>query len=91
MDTDGYVKLWRPCRVIATYATPIEPGRTYHLRVTAEGSRIRMYLDDGPEPVIDALDDTYAEGALRAQYLRRHQRLRPGLPRRFRGGGGLRR
>lgn len=56
------IKLWRPGRDIATYPLDVELGRTYHLKVVAEGPRIRVYLDDAAEPVIDAVDDTIASG-----------------------------
>ena len=58
----GVVKLWRPGRDIAAYPTTIVPGRTYHLKVVAEGSRFRVYLDGGATPIIDATDDTIASG-----------------------------
>ncbi len=62
IDTDGLVKLWRPGRDIATYTTPVTPGRTYHLTVETNGSRIRVWLDDDTTPVIDATDTTYTSG-----------------------------
>ncbi|MER7281592.1 glycoside hydrolase family 32 protein [Dactylosporangium sp. NPDC000244] len=64
IDTTGVVKLWRPGREIATYATPIATGRFYHLKVVTTGSRIRVYLDHGAGPVIDATDTTYTSGRL---------------------------
>lgn len=62
VDVTGTVKLWRPGKDIATYETPIVPGRAYRLSVTAAGSEIRVSLD-GTE-VITATDDTYASGLL---------------------------
>jgi fructan beta-fructosidase len=62
IDTSGLVKLWRPGAVIATYATPIVEGRSYHVKVVAAGSRIRVYLNNGSAPVIDATDTTYTSG-----------------------------
>ncbi|WP_169792076.1 GH32 C-terminal domain-containing protein [Jiangella muralis] len=56
------IKLWRPGRDIATYPLAVELGRTYHLKVVAVGPRIRVYLDDAAEPVIDAVDDTIPSG-----------------------------
>ena len=44
IDTSGVVKLWRPGLDIATHATPIIEGRTYHLKVQTAGSRIRVWL-----------------------------------------------
>jgi fructan beta-fructosidase len=60
----GVVKLWRPGRDIATFPTPVVQGRTYHLRVEATGPRIRVFLNRGATPVIDATDSTYATGLL---------------------------
>lgn len=62
LDTGGVVKLWRPGHDIATYPTPITEGRTYHLRVRTDGPRIRVYLGNSNDPVIDATDTTYAAG-----------------------------
>ncbi|MGR6320201.1 glycoside hydrolase family 32 protein [Micromonospora soli] len=56
------VKLWRPGRDIATYPLDVKLGRTYHLKVVADGSRLRVYLDGGTTPVIDAVDDTIPGG-----------------------------
>jgi fructan beta-fructosidase len=56
------VKLWRPGRDIATYPLDVQLGRTYHLKVVAVGPRLRVYLDGGAAPVIDAVDDTIASG-----------------------------
>jgi fructan beta-fructosidase len=58
----GVVKLWRPGRDIASYPADIVPGRTYHLKVVADGSHFRVHLDHGATPVIDATDDAYASG-----------------------------
>ncbi|MFG1606702.1 family 16 glycoside hydrolase [Actinoplanes sp. NPDC049265] len=60
VDVNGLVKLWRPGRDVATYATPVVPGRWYHLTVTAAGNRFRVALDG--RQVIDATDDAYATG-----------------------------
>jgi fructan beta-fructosidase len=62
IDTSGVVKLWRPGKDIAAYATPIAKGSTHHLKVRTNGSRIQVWLDNGTDPVIDATDDTYASG-----------------------------
>ena len=64
LDTDGMVKLWRPGRDIAVVPMPVERGRTYHVRVTATGDRLRVFLDHAADPVIDAVDATYAAGAV---------------------------
>ncbi len=58
----GYVKLWRPGHVIATYPTRILENRTYQLRVVAQGAAIAVYLNGAR--VIDAVDSTYASGFL---------------------------
>jgi fructan beta-fructosidase len=62
IDTSGVVKLWRPGRDIAVYDTPITEGRTYHLKVQTDGSRIRVWLGNGADPVIDATDTAYTSG-----------------------------
>jgi fructan beta-fructosidase len=62
VDAAGLVKLWRPGRDIATYPTPITVGRTYHLKVVAQGAHLQVYLDHGKTPVIDATDTAYAAG-----------------------------
>ncbi|UOZ03783.1 glycoside hydrolase family 32 protein [Amycolatopsis sp. WQ 127309] len=62
VDSSGVVKLWRPGRDIATYATPITEGRTYHLTVRTTGTRIQVWLDHGATPIIDATDTAYAAG-----------------------------
>ncbi|MFJ8007471.1 glycoside hydrolase family 32 protein [Streptomyces fagopyri] len=62
IDTNGVVKLWRPGRDIATFKTPIIEGHTYHLKVRADGNRIRVWFANGADPVIDATDDTYPSG-----------------------------
>ncbi|WP_285680291.1 glycoside hydrolase family 32 protein [Actinoplanes sp. NBRC 103695] len=60
VDVTGVVKLWRPGRDLAAYATPIVPGRWYHLTVVAAGSRLRVRLNG--VQVIDATDTAYPEG-----------------------------
>ncbi|WP_329138968.1 glycoside hydrolase family 32 protein [Streptomyces sp. NBC_01476] len=62
IDTSGVVKLWRPGRDIAVHSTPIVEGRTYHLKVRTDGSRIRVWFGDGADPVIDATDSAYTSG-----------------------------
>ncbi|MCF6525411.1 glycoside hydrolase family 32 protein, partial [Streptomyces sp. JJ36] len=64
IDTNGLLKLWRPGKTIATHPTTIEPGRTYHLRITAQGPRIRIHLNNNPTPAIDTTDSTYTTGHL---------------------------
>ncbi|TDQ00382.1 glycoside hydrolase family 32 protein [Labedaea rhizosphaerae] len=62
IDASGVVKLWRPGKDIATHQTPIAKGRTYHLTVRTDGPRIRVWLDNGADPIIDATDATYPSG-----------------------------
>ncbi|MFJ6984769.1 MULTISPECIES: glycoside hydrolase family 32 protein [unclassified Streptomyces] len=62
LDTGGTLKLWRPGRDIAVVGAPVGPGETHHLKVRTDGPRIRVWLDHGAQPLIDATDDTYAEG-----------------------------
>ncbi|MGX6739530.1 glycoside hydrolase family 32 protein [Streptomyces xantholiticus] len=64
IDTNGLLKLWRPGHVIATYPTTVTPGRTYHLKVVASGSNIKVYLNNSTTPAINAADSTYASGRL---------------------------
>ncbi|WP_019818777.1 GH32 C-terminal domain-containing protein [Saccharomonospora saliphila] len=64
LDTAGLVKLWRPGADLATAPVPVEAGRTYHVRVVAEGPRIRVYLDGSAEPLIDVTDSAYSSGHL---------------------------
>ncbi|MEU8298608.1 glycoside hydrolase family 32 protein [Micromonospora sp. NPDC048909] len=56
------VKLWRPGRDIASAPLDVKLGRTYHLKVVADGPRLRVYLDGATTPVIDAVDDTISSG-----------------------------
>jgi len=58
----GVVKLWRPGQDLATAPAPIERGRTYRLRVRAEGDHLQVWLDDSSAPLIDLHDATYARG-----------------------------
>ncbi|HEX8537356.1 MAG TPA: glycoside hydrolase family 32 protein, partial [Cystobacter sp.] len=62
LDTQAGVKLWRPGRDIAVNPVPIVAGRTYHLKVVAQGSNFKVYLDNGAVPVIDATDTTHVSG-----------------------------
>ncbi|MBM0257057.1 glycoside hydrolase family 32 protein [Micromonospora sp. 4G55] len=64
VDAAGLVKLWRPGRDIAVHATPISRGRTYHLKVVTSGASIKVWLDHGATPVIDAIDATHTGGYL---------------------------
>ncbi|MCT2581944.1 family 43 glycosylhydrolase [Actinophytocola gossypii] len=48
---------------LASERVRVSPGRTHHLRVTAVGDRIEVYVDDMRTPRISVTDDTYATGA----------------------------
>ncbi|MFI7128099.1 glycoside hydrolase family 32 protein [Nonomuraea sp. NPDC050153] len=62
VDTAGFVRLWRPGAVLADFHTAITPGTSYHLKVVANGPRIRVYFGDGAEPVIDVTDTATGGG-----------------------------
>jgi fructan beta-fructosidase len=66
IDAGGLVKLWRPGSDIAIYPTTVVEGRTYHLKVVASGASIKVYLNYGATPVIDATDSAYSSGYLGA-------------------------
>jgi fructan beta-fructosidase len=66
IDAAGLVKLWRPGRDVAVYSTPIQTGRSYHLKIVCAGSRMQVYLDHSSSPVIDATDTAYGSGLLGA-------------------------
>lgn len=51
---------WTP---LASATMPVSPGETYHLRVTAVGSSITVYVDDMTTPKISVTDDTHPTGA----------------------------
>ncbi|USX55601.1 glycoside hydrolase family 32 protein [Lentzea sp. HUAS12] len=70
IDAGGVVKLWRPGRDIASYATPIAKGQTYHLKVQTAGSRIQVWLNHGTTPIIDATDTAYSSGRFGANVYR---------------------
>ena len=44
-------------------ALPVVPGRSYHLRVTASGANIAVYVDDMTTPKLTAIDGTFPSGA----------------------------
>jgi hypothetical protein len=51
---------WTP---LASAALPVVVGQQYHLRVTATGATIRVYVNDMTTPKLTAVDGTYASGA----------------------------
>ncbi|MET7332153.1 GH32 C-terminal domain-containing protein [Nonomuraea sp. NPDC005650] len=62
VDTVGFVRLWWPGAVLADFRTAITPGTSYHLKVVANGPRIRVYFGGGAEPVIDVTDTATGGG-----------------------------
>ena len=50
--------------VLATAPLLLRVGATYPVRVLAQGSRIRVWLADGADPIIDVTDTTYTSGVL---------------------------
>ncbi|HXA61984.1 MAG TPA: hypothetical protein VNW94_22780, partial [Streptosporangiaceae bacterium] len=60
----GQIKLWRPGADLATHSTPITAGKTYHLKVVANGPRLQVYLGSDTTPVIDVTDTAYSTGLL---------------------------
>jgi len=52
---------WEPLK---TVSLPIEAGKTYHLRVTAFGETIRIYVDDMAAPKLEARDFRALAGAV---------------------------
>lgn len=45
---------------ISAYRTPIKPGKSYHMKVVAAGSDIKVYIND--QLTINASDNTYKKG-----------------------------
>lgn len=48
---------------LGTARTPVAPGSTHRMRVTAVGSSIKVFVDDMRTPKISVSDGTYASGA----------------------------
>ncbi|MFB6938314.1 family 43 glycosylhydrolase [Streptomyces chartreusis] len=48
---------------LGTARTPVAPGSTHRMRVTAAGSSIKVFVDDMKTPKITVSDGTYASGA----------------------------
>ncbi|GAB3451816.1 family 43 glycosylhydrolase [Actinophytocola sediminis] len=51
---------WTP---LAAAPLPVREGQRYHLRVTASGADIKVYVDDLSTPKLTATDATYSAGA----------------------------
>lgn len=45
--------------VVASYTTTISQGTYYHLKIVFHNNRHTIYFNNGTNPVIDMLDDTY--------------------------------
>lgn len=50
--------------VLATVPLLLRVGATYPIRVLAHSGRIRVWLADGADPIIDVTDSTYSSGVL---------------------------
>ena len=63
VDRNGVVKLWKSGgTVLGTFNTTINDATTYKLKVVANGSNIKVYLNNSADPVIDVNDSTYTSG-----------------------------
>ncbi|MFB9328858.1 GH32 C-terminal domain-containing protein [Paenibacillus aurantiacus] len=47
-------------QVLAKVPAFVQPGRTYRVKIVAEGPRLQVYVDDAP--IIDLKDGTFSEG-----------------------------
>lgn len=66
ISTRGRVLLGRAANswtLLREAALPVVAGRSYHLRVTASGADIRVYVDDMTTPKLVATDATHTTGA----------------------------
>ncbi len=45
-------------------SVPIAPNKAYHLRVQAQGARLRVFVDDMQKPVFDVQDNAHVAGAI---------------------------
>jgi hypothetical protein len=50
-------------RLLKDAALPVVPGKRYHLRVTASGPNLAVYVDDMTTPKLTATDGTFPSGA----------------------------
>ncbi|HEY4415950.1 MAG TPA: beta-L-arabinofuranosidase domain-containing protein [Verrucomicrobiae bacterium] len=58
----GYVN--NGWHLIKTVPMKFAASTFYHLKVQAEGSRLRIYVNDGEQPVLDVHDDHFADGMI---------------------------
>ncbi|MCT4687223.1 LamG-like jellyroll fold domain-containing protein [Vallitalea sp.] len=57
------VKLYKfPYESISTYNYNFDVGKKYHLKVSAIGNKIKVYLDDNITPVINVVDNNFTSG-----------------------------
>ena len=57
VDRAGLLKLWSPGRPdLKTFATPINEGQPYHVKVSARGSDIKVWLNYSAQPVMNYTD-----------------------------------
>jgi hypothetical protein len=66
ISTRGRVLLGRAANswtLLKDAALPVVPGQRYHLRVTASGADLRVYVDDMTTPKLTATDATHSSGA----------------------------
>ncbi|HVO41628.1 MAG TPA: protein kinase [Aggregatilineales bacterium] len=64
MTGGGEVKLLRfPPVKLASVPVPIQRGQTYHLKVIAAGSSLKVFFNNNPVPLIDVTDTTYPSGS----------------------------
>ena len=52
---------WTP---IKAAPQTLSPKRAYHVRILANGPQIRVFIDNMAQPVLEASDETYSEGAI---------------------------
>ena len=51
-----------PSQMLASAPAFIQPGRTYHVKIVASGSNIKVYFDNAASPAINVNDSTFASG-----------------------------
>ena len=57
VDTGGTVGIWAPRRdMIAHYTTEIKTDTPYHLKVVTSSDNIKVYFNNGKEPIINFTD-----------------------------------
>ncbi|MBB6730685.1 hypothetical protein [Cohnella zeiphila] len=61
---DNALKLIGPGgAVLGSYSVTVQPNATYNLKVTASGSHLDVYLNNGTSPVISSTDSALTEGS----------------------------